>query len=188
MAASAPVDSVEETETVPSSSMSILVPVSSWMDADHLPARANDCSDLLRIDLESNHSWRELGQLFSRLVNRLRHLAKNEEPAVSGLGQRFAHDLRRDALDLDVHLDGGHTVCGARDLEVHIAERVFHALDIAQNGVLPSLGIGDQSHGDAGDRRLIGTPASMSASVLPQTLAIEVEPFELTTSETSRIV
>ena len=34
----------------------------------------------------------------------------------------------------------------------------------------------------------IGTPASMSASVLPQTLAIEVEPFELTTSETSRIV
>jgi hypothetical protein len=34
----------------------------------------------------------------------------------------------------------------------------------------------------------IGTPASMSASVLPQTLAIEVEPFELKTSETSRMV
>jgi hypothetical protein len=28
----------------------------------------------------------------------------------------------------------------------------------------------------------------MRASVLPQTLAIEVEPFELTTSETNRIV
>ena len=35
---------------------------------------------------------------------------------------------------------------------------------------------------------LIGTPASISASVLPQTLAIEVEPLELSTSETRRIV
>ena len=33
---------------------------------------------------------------------------------------------------------------------------------------------------------LIGTPASISDSVEPQTLAIEVEPFELSTSLTSR--
>jgi len=35
---------------------------------------------------------------------------------------------------------------------------------------------------------LMGTPASMRASVEPQTDAIEVEPFELRISETSRIV
>ncbi len=35
---------------------------------------------------------------------------------------------------------------------------------------------------------LIGTPASISASVDPHTDAIEVEPFELRISETSRIV
>jgi hypothetical protein len=34
---------------------------------------------------------------------------------------------------------------------------------------------------------LIGTPASMRASVLPQVDAIEVEPFELTTSLTTRM-
>ena len=34
----------------------------------------------------------------------------------------------------------------------------------------------------------IGTPASISAMLLPQTLAIEVDPFELTTSDTSRSV
>ena len=33
---------------------------------------------------------------------------------------------------------------------------------------------------------LIGTPASMSDSVEPQTDAIEVEPFEESTSETRR--
>ena len=33
---------------------------------------------------------------------------------------------------------------------------------------------------------LIGTPASISERVEPQTLAIDVEPFELTTSLTSR--
>ena len=33
---------------------------------------------------------------------------------------------------------------------------------------------------------LIGTPASISDSVEPQTLAIDVEPFELSTSDTSR--
>ena len=35
---------------------------------------------------------------------------------------------------------------------------------------------------------LIGTPASISARVLPQTAPIEVEPLELSTSETTRIV
>ena len=35
---------------------------------------------------------------------------------------------------------------------------------------------------------LIGTPASISESVLPQTEPIEVEPFELSTSETTRMV
>ena len=35
---------------------------------------------------------------------------------------------------------------------------------------------------------LMGTPASISASVDPQTDAIDVEPFELRISETNRIV
>ncbi len=35
---------------------------------------------------------------------------------------------------------------------------------------------------------LIGTPASISDRVLPHTEPIDVEPFELSTSETTRIV
>jgi len=37
-----------------------------------------------------------------------------------------------------------------------------------------------------GDRRLIGTPASMSESEDPQTDAIELDPFDESTSETRR--
>ncbi len=36
--------------------------------------------------------------------------------------------------------------------------------------------------------RLIGTPASISASEAPQTVAIEEEPFDSVISETTRIV
>ena len=33
---------------------------------------------------------------------------------------------------------------GARDLEVHVAERIFHALDVRENGVAAGLSVGDQ--------------------------------------------
>ena len=36
--------------------------------------------------------------------------------------------------------------------------------------------------------RLIGTPAFISESVLPQTLPMELEPFDSKTSDTRRIV
>ena len=36
---------------------------------------------------------------------------------------------------LDVHLEGGDALLGAGDLEVHVAERVFEALDVGQDGV-----------------------------------------------------
>ena len=72
---------------------------------------------------------------------------------------------------------------GAGNLEVHIAEEVLEALDIGQHGrpcrcasslirpmATPATGA------------LMGTPASISARVLPQTLACEVEPLEESTS------
>src|SRR3546814_3093595 len=49
--------------------------------------------------------------------------------AFAGLGQRHLHDFLGDALDLDVHLQRGDAVLGARHLEVHVAQVIF----IAQN-------------------------------------------------------
>ena len=42
---------------------------------------------------------------------------------------------------------------GARDLEVHITQVIFQALDIREDGVCAGL-VGDESHGDSGDRGL----------------------------------
>ena len=47
--------------------------------------------------------------------------------------------------------------------------------DVIGPGEIPATGL------------FIGTPASISASVLPHILACDVEPFELNTSDTTRI-
>jgi hypothetical protein len=60
--------------------------------------------------------------------------------------------LLGDALDLDVHLQRGHTGRRAGDLEVHVAEVVLVAEDVGQHG--ETVAFLDQAHGDAGDVRL----------------------------------
>ena len=64
----------------------------------------------------------------------------------------FVRISRADALDLDVHLQGGDAASGAADLEVHVAEVVFLAEDVAQDDELVALL--HQAHGDARDGRL----------------------------------
>ena len=81
MAASAPVDSVDATETVPSSSISMRVPVSSWMERNHLPPgpmTAPIFSGLILRRITSARIWK----VPSRLADRLGHFAENEEPAL----------------------------------------------------------------------------------------------------------
>jgi hypothetical protein len=75
---------------------------------------------------------------------------------------------------------------GAGDLEVHVAEMILVAEDVGQHR--EALAFLDQAHGDAGDGRFSGTPASISASEPPHTVAIDDEPFDSVISETTRIV
>jgi hypothetical protein len=95
------------------------------------------------------------------------------------------HDFLGDALDLDVHLQGGDAVFGTRHLEIHVAEVIFVTEDVGQHGKAAT--ILDQAHGDAGHGALSGTPASISASDPPQTEAIDEEPLDSVISETTRI-
>ena len=60
-------------------------------------------------------------------------------------------------MDLNVHLQGSNAMLGARHFEVHIAQVVLKALDIAQNCIAQSFAadrsVGHQAHGNARDRR-----------------------------------
>ena len=77
------------------------------------------------------------------------HLAKDEQASALRLGQGFAHDLRGDAADLDIHLQRGDALFGPCDLEVHIAVVIFGAGNIRQDGII--IAFLYQAHRDARD-------------------------------------
>ena len=85
-----------------------------------------------------------------RFGQRIGHLAEDVQAAVLGLAERDLHDLLGDAVDLDVHLQGGDAADRAGDLEVHVAEVIFVTQDVGEHR--EALAFLDQAHGDAGDR------------------------------------
>src|SRR3954454_1734450 len=120
--------------------------------ADGLAALADDQADLLRVDLDRRDAGRVVGQLDTRLRDRLEHLLEDRGPCPGGLLERAAHDLLRDAGDLDVHLQRGDPVRRAGDLEVHVTEVILGALDVGEDDVVVALL--DEPHRDAADRCL----------------------------------
>ena len=78
------------------------------------------------------------------------HLVEDKQAALAGLFEGFAEDVFGKALDLAVHLEGVDAGGGAGDLEVHVAQEVFHSLDVAEDGVF-AVGVGNEAHGDTGD-------------------------------------
>ncbi len=63
---------------------------------------------------------------------RLEHLAEDVQASLARLIERALEDRALEARDLDVHLDGGDARVGAADLEVHVAEVILVAEDVAQ--------------------------------------------------------
>ena len=70
------------------------------------------------------------------------------ETAFLGLVQCLLENLVGQTVALDIHLSGGDTVDGTRHLEVHVAQVVLIAQDVAQHGVLHVTLVGDQTHCD----------------------------------------
>ena len=100
---------------------------------DDLAAWSDDVFDLVGIDLDHDHPRRVLGEFRTRLRDRFRELIDDEEARLLGLRHCFAHDLNRDALDFDVHLDRGDTFLGTRNFEVHLAKCIFEALNVGED-------------------------------------------------------
>ena len=138
--------------TVPSSWMSIVVPVSSVsarITAPPLPMTSRIFSGLI---LKRDHARRVLRQLGARVRQRFLHEVQDMHAAFARLRQRDRHDFLGDALDLDVHLQRGDAAIGAGDLEVHVAQVILVAEDVGEHG--EAVAFLDQAHRDAGDVRL----------------------------------
>ena len=121
-------------------------------------------------------------------VDRLGELAEDGDAADARPLEDLLDLVQRQAVDLEVGLHGGDAVAGAGDLEVHVAERVFQAGDVGKDLVVVTLGPVIRPIATPATGSLIGTPASISARLLPQMLACEVLPLLPSTSETIRIV
>src|SRR5699024_28022 len=97
---------------------------------DDLAALADDVLDLIHGDDHAEHLGRVLGKLGTRRGDAgLDDLIEDIQAAFAAFFQRVLDDLIGQAVDFDVHLDGGDTAAGAADLEVHVAVEVLDALD-----------------------------------------------------------
>ena len=119
---------------------------------DDLATRADDGTDHILRDIHGLDARHELLIVGARLGDGLGHLVKDVETTLTGLLQSFGQHLVAEAVDLDVHLAGGDTVAGTRDLEVHVAEVVLVAEDVGKDGVFAGLAIADHTHSHASDR------------------------------------
>ena len=79
--------------------------------ADDRAALADDVADLLRVDLDRDDRRRPLGHLLARRASSTLFISPRmcRRPSLR-LRQRDLHDLARDAVDLDVHLQRGDAV------------------------------------------------------------------------------
>ncbi len=144
--------SLEAMLTVPSSSTSMATPVWSMIPLIVLPPGPMTRRIWSGLTLIVVMRGAYFDSSVARLVQRLEHLAEDEDAPLARLLERLAHDLAREAGDLDVHLDGGDAARRPADLEVHVAEVVLVAEDVAQDG--EALAVRDEAHRDARDRRL----------------------------------
>ena len=77
------------------------------------------------------------------------------QPTQPGLLQGLPEDVLVQPLELDVHLQGVDAGGCAGHLEVHVAQEVLNALNVAEDGIAAVV-VGNQAHGDAGHRALHG--------------------------------
>ena len=115
-------------------------------------AGSNQFPDLFWVDPVGQDAWGIFAQAFACLWQHREHLLHDIQAPCARLVERPAQDLKVQPFDLEIHLQCCDAVCCACNLEVHIAQRIFHALDIAEHLVFSALHVLDQPHGNSGHR------------------------------------
>ncbi len=91
-----------------------------------------------------------LRNLVARTGQSLVHFTEDVRTTGLCLFERLLHDFLRDAGNLDVHLHRGDAGFRTCNLEIHVAEVIFVAQNVGQNGKI--IAFEDQAHRDAAHR------------------------------------
>ena len=122
---------------------------------DDLALLTDDITDLFNVDLGGEHLGSILGKFCSGFCDAGKHdFVKDLAACNIGLFECFLDDFGSQTVHLGIHLDGGDTLLGAADLEVHIAEEVFKTLNV--NHGHETVAFGNKTAGDTCNGSLDG--------------------------------
>ena len=116
---------------------------------DDLTARADNVADLVGGDMDGLDVGSIRRKLGARSVDGFHHRLHDEGAAFLCLSQSAGKDVDGKALGLVVHLESRDAVLSAANLEVHVAQEVFQALDVGEDDDI--VAFLDKAHCDAGD-------------------------------------
>ena len=119
--------------------------------ANHLPARPNQIANLVGGNLHSVEARRMRRNFLASRSQNFFHLPQNMQPSGLCLFHGLAHDLRRNTLDLNIHLHGRDPLAGTSHLEIHIAVVIFSSGNVGEDGI--SIAFLHQPHRHTSHRR-----------------------------------
>ena len=118
---------------------------------DGLTAGSDDVADVVGVDRDRDDARRVARNVGPRPGDGGFHDVEKVQAPTARLLERALHHFAREPGDLDVHLQRVDSIARAGNLEVHVAVVVFLPGDVGEDRM--SGAVGDESHGDAGDRR-----------------------------------
>ena len=123
-----------------------------FLDAlDNLSARADYSTDEFLRNSHSDDAGNVGLVVFAWSGNGLIDDVEDVETTFASLHKGFFEDFVAETVALDIHLSGSDAVDSTCNFEVHVAEVVFVAEDIAEDSVFGAFGISDKAHCDAAD-------------------------------------
>ena len=103
-------------------------------------------------DGNGNHFWGVWFYIGIWLRNGVGQFFQNVQSSCGSLFKGFHENFIRKSLYLDVHLASGNPIFGTGYFKVHVPKMILVAKNIGKNRIFSRFPIGNQSHGNTGNR------------------------------------
>ena len=130
---------------------------------DYFATLTDDSANEFLVNGHVNDAWNVWLVVFAWGRDSFVDELEDVQASFLSLAESLFEDFVWQTVALDVHLGSGDTVSGTSHLEVHIAQVVFVAKNIAEHCVLHVAFVGNQTHSDT-SHRLLHLHASVEQS------------------------